>query len=154
MTDHKVQLLPSGEKVIYKTIAVPQVTPSTSSVCQSEDNAMTPIYINIIDNKGQETRQFHLYEKLKKVITPSQNSQDPATYESIFNIFLAASNEENQRVQTSRRSRCVEWWNSVQTEHTRALCFWRILCVILTAGIMIIIIMLRKPVVNEYHTYE
>lgn len=160
MTDCTVQILPSGEEVVYQNMKKPRIpTPSASSVALSEDDGYTTNYIYAIIDKSKKTpegrhNQMNLQEEMRNLATPGQPSIHPETYTSMVNLFVTALERENQTARESRRARWARRWNDLQNENARALCFWRVLCLILTAGIMVLIIMMRQPVVNSYYTYE
>lgn len=160
MTDCTVQILPTGEEVVYQNMRKPRIpTPSAISVALSEDDGMTINYLYATVDKSKETPEggrnvLNLQEEMKKCMTPSQRSQHPETYTSMVNLFMTALERENQNARESRRARWARRWNHLQNENARALCFWRVLCIILTAGIMVLIVMMRQPVVNTYYTYQ
>lgn len=158
MADVTIQILPNGEQVLYENVRKPRIpTPSATSVALSEDDGMTINYLYAIIDKSKKTpeggrNEMNLQEEMKKCVTPGQRSQHPETYTSMVNLFMTALERENAR--ESRRTRWARRWNDLQNENARAMCFWRVLCLILTAGIMVLIIMLRQPVVNTYYTYQ
>lgn len=157
MADCIVQILPTGEEVIYQNIRKARIpTPSASSVALSDDDGMSINYLYAIVDKSKKTpeggrNEINLQEEMK-CVTPGQRSQHPETYTSMVNLFVTALERENAR--ESRRTRWARRWNHLQNENIRALCFWRVLCLILTAGIMVLIIMMRQPVVITFYTYQ
>lgn len=160
MTDCTIQILPTGDQVIYQNAGKPQMpTPSASSVALSEDDGYTANYLYSIIDKSKKTPEgghmaMNLQEEMKKCLTPGQRSMHPETYTSMVNLFVTALEREHENARESRRSRWVRRWRQLNNENARALCFWRVLCLILTAGIMVLIIMMRQPVVNTYYIYE
>lgn len=158
MADVTIQILPTGEQVLYENVRKPRIpTPSASSVALSEDDGMAINYLYATVDKSKKTpeggrNEMNLQEEMKKCVTPGQRSQHPETYTSMVNLFMTALERENAR--ESRRTRWARRWNHLLNENARALCFSRVLCLILTAGIMVLIIMMRQPVVNTYYTYE
>lgn len=158
MADHTVQILPNGEEVLYQNMKKPRIpTPSASSVALSDDDGITVNYMYAIIDKSKKTpeggrNEINLQEEIKKCATPGQRSQHPETYTSMVNLFMAALEMEN--VRESRRARWTRRWNDLHNERERALCFWRVLCLLLTAGIMVLIIIMRLPKVNNFAIYQ
>lgn len=160
MTDCTVDILPTGEEVVYQIMRKPRIpTPSASSVALSEDDGITLNYMYAIIDKSKKTpeggrNELNLQEEMRKCMTPGQRSQHPETYASMVNLFMTALERENQNARESRKARWARRWHNLQNENARALCFWRVLCLILIAGMMVLIIMMRQPVVNTFYTYE
>lgn len=160
MTDYTVQILPTGEEVVYQNMRKIRIpTPSASSVALSEDDGITLNYMYAVIDKSKETPEggrndLNLQEEMRKCMTPGQRSQHPETYTSLVNLFMTHLEKENENARESRRARWARRWNHLQNENARALCFWRVLCLILTAGILVLIVMMRQPLVSVYHTYQ
>lgn len=89
--------------------------------------------------------------------SPSQRSYCPQTYESLVNLYKEALEKKDEEAKKTIKTKLASLKNELEKHKTaiaRALCFWKILCLILTIVIVVFLILMRLPVQNTYYLYE